>query len=60
MGKPVTGGGPVASARANPRIAYVNSWPEAFGFRAVPEIRAANTVPIPTPALVVIRVAAYD
>lgn len=41
---------PVASASAKPRIAYVNSCPRIAGFRAVDEIRAENTEPIPIPA----------
>lgn len=41
---------PVASARANPRIAYVNNCPRSAGFRAVDEIRDENTDPIPIPA----------
>lgn len=38
---------PVASARANPRIAYVNSCPRRAGFRAVDEIRDEKIEPIP-------------
>lgn len=41
---------PVASARANPRIAYVNSCPRSAGFRAVEAISDENTEPIPIPA----------
>lgn len=41
---------PVASARANPRIAYVNSCPRIAGFRAVEAINDENTDPIPIPA----------
>lgn len=41
---------PVASARANPRIAYVNNCPRTPGFRAVEEINDENTEPIPIPA----------
>ena len=41
---------PVASARANPRIAYVNSCPRSAGFRAVDEIRDEKIDPIPIPA----------
>ena len=41
---------PVASARANPRIAYVNSCPRRAGFRAVEEIRDEKIEPIPIPA----------
>lgn len=41
---------PVASDRANPRIAYVNSCPRRLGFRLTPWIRAPNTIPIPAPA----------
>jgi hypothetical protein len=41
---------PVASARANPRIAYVNSCPRSAGFRAVDAISDEKIDPIPTPA----------
>ena len=41
---------PVASANANPKIAYENSCPLNEGFLATPSIRAPNTTPIPTPA----------
>lgn len=41
---------PVASANANPKIAYANSWPLSEGFLATPVIRAPKTVPIPAPA----------
>jgi len=40
----------VASARAKPRIAYVNNWPLSWGFRAVDVIRDAKIRPIPAPA----------
>lgn len=41
---------PVASANANPNIAYANNCPLRDGFRATPNMRAPNTTPIPTPA----------
>jgi hypothetical protein len=41
---------PVASARANPRIAYENSCPLRAGFRAVDEISDEKICPIPIPA----------
>jgi hypothetical protein len=41
---------PVASARANPRIAYENSCPRRAGFRAVELIRDEKIEPIPIPA----------
>jgi hypothetical protein len=41
---------PVASERANPRIAYWNSCGRRAGFRDVPVISPENTIPIPTPA----------
>jgi hypothetical protein len=41
---------PVASANANPKIAYENSWPLNEGFLDTPIISAPNTTPIPTPA----------
>lgn len=41
---------PVASAKANPRIAYEKSCPRRAGLRATPVMRLPNTVPIPAPA----------
>jgi hypothetical protein len=41
---------PVASANANPNIAYENNWPLKLGFLDTPKINAPNTTPIPTPA----------
>lgn len=41
---------PVASANANPRIAYENNCPRREGFLATPKINAPKTTPIPTPA----------
>ena len=41
---------PVASANANPKIAYANSCPLRAGFLATPVIRDPKTVPIPVPA----------
>jgi hypothetical protein len=41
---------PVASANANPKIAYENNWPLKAGFLDTPIISAPNTTPIPTPA----------
>ena len=41
---------PVASDRANPRIAYENNCGRRAGLRAVAVIRPLNTTPIPTPA----------
>jgi hypothetical protein len=41
---------PVASDRANPRIAYENSCGRSAGLRAVAVISPLNTTPIPTPA----------
>jgi len=46
----ISANSPVASARANPRIAYVNSCPRSAGFRAVDAISDENTDPIPIPA----------
>jgi hypothetical protein len=46
----ISANSPVASARANPRIAYVNSCPRSAGFRAVDEIRDEKIDPIPIPA----------
>ena len=39
---------PVASERANPRIAYENSCGRNAGLRAVAVISPENTTPIPT------------
>jgi hypothetical protein len=41
---------PVASARANPKIAYEKSCPRRAGFRAVEAIRDEKILPIPIPA----------
>lgn len=41
---------PVASAKANPKIAYENNCPLNEGFLATPNINAPKTTPIPTPA----------
>ena len=41
---------PVASAKANPKIAYENNCPFNEGFLATPKIKAPKTTPIPTPA----------
>ena len=41
---------PVASEKANPKIAYENNCDLKEGFLATPKIRAPNTTPIPTPA----------
>ena len=41
---------PVASAKANPKIAYENSCPLSEGFLATPKISAPKTTPIPIPA----------
>jgi len=41
---------PVASERANPRIAYENNCGRNAGFRATAVISPENTTPIPTPA----------
>ena len=41
---------PVASANANPKIAYPNNCPVSDGFRATPLIKAPKTVPMPVPA----------
>lgn len=41
---------PVASAKANPKIAYWNNWARNEGFLAVASIKLPNTNPIPTPA----------
>ena len=38
-----------ASARAKPKMAYVNNCPRKAGFRAVDEIKEAKTCPIPIP-----------
>jgi hypothetical protein len=40
----------VASANANPNIAYANNWPLKEGFLATPNINAPKTTPIPIPA----------
>lgn len=41
---------PVASAKANPNIAYENNCALNAGFLATPKINAPKTTPIPTPA----------
>jgi hypothetical protein len=41
---------PVASANANPKIAYWNNCGRNEGFRDVPSIKLPKTKPIPTPA----------
>lgn len=41
---------PVASAKANPNIAYENNCPLNEGFLDTPNINAPKTTPIPTPA----------
>src|ERR1700712_4314543 len=41
---------PVASAKANPNIAYEKGCPLNEGFLATPKIRAPNITPIPSPA----------
>lgn len=41
---------PVASANANPKIAYENNCPLSEGFLDTPNINAPKTTPIPTPA----------
>lgn len=41
---------PVASAKANPRIAKLNNWPLIWGFLAVEEIKEEKIKPIPIPA----------
>jgi hypothetical protein len=41
---------PVASEKANPKIAYANNCPLNEGFLDTPIIRAPKTVPIPIPA----------
>lgn len=41
---------PVASAKANPNIAYENNCPLKDGFLETPSISAPKTTPIPTPA----------
>ena len=40
----------IASVKAKPIIAYLNKVASKDGLRAIPLIRAANIVPIPTPA----------
>lgn len=46
----ISANSPVLSARANPRIAYVNSCPRSAGLRAVDEISDEKIDPIPIPA----------
>ena len=46
----ISANSPVASARANPRIANENSCPLRAGFRAVDEISDEKICPIPIPA----------
>ena len=46
----ISANNPVASAIANPKIAYVNNCPLSAGFRATPVIRDPKIVPIPVPA----------
>jgi hypothetical protein len=46
----ISANNPVASAKANPKIAYVNNCPRIAGFRAVEAINDENTDPIPIPA----------
>ena len=41
---------PVASDRAKPRIAIVNIAGRTEGFRAIPPISLAKTIPTPIPA----------
>ena len=41
---------PVASAKANPKIAYPNNCPLTCGFLAVDAIKAEKIKPIPAPA----------
>ena len=41
---------PVASAKANPKIAYPNNCPLICGFLAVEAIKAEKIKPIPAPA----------
>jgi hypothetical protein len=41
---------PVASAKANPKIAKVNNWFRTCGFRAVDAIKEEKINPIPIPA----------
>ena len=41
---------PVASAKANPRIAYENNWDLLWGFLAVDAIKEEKINPIPAPA----------
>ena len=42
---------PIASHRANPRIAYVKSWPLREGFLAKPIAKLPKTLPIPAPEM---------
>ena len=46
----ISANSPVASARANPRIANENNCPRSAGFRAVEEISDEKICPIPIPA----------
>jgi hypothetical protein len=46
----ISANSPVASARANPRIAKLKSWPRSAGFRAVEAISDEKIEPIPIPA----------
>lgn len=41
---------PVASEKANPKIAYEKSCPFNIGFLDTPNIKQPNTTPIPIPA----------
>jgi hypothetical protein len=50
----ISANSPVASARANPRIAKLKSWPRSAGFRAVEAISDEKIDPIPIPAPVTI------
>lgn len=40
---------PIASERANPRMAYEKSWPLREGFLAKPMIKLPKMLPIPAP-----------
>jgi hypothetical protein len=42
---------PIASDKANPRIAYENSCPFCDGFLAYPIHKLPNTFPIPAPEI---------
>ena len=42
---------PIASHKANPRIAYVKSWPFNDGFLAKPIAKLLKTFPIPAPEI---------